>query len=76
MTLTAKQLDERIELNALIAARLVRYGYTKKELAIKLSMSPASLYNKLNNPDRFTRKELRKLFEVFNFTQQEKLNIV
>jgi len=72
----AEQVDRVKELKASIAKNLVIYGYTKKDLAVMLSMSPSSLYNKLNDPDSFTIKEVRKLSEVFNFTPEEKLNMI
>ena len=75
--MAARKPDNRtIILQAIIAYKLKIYGYTKQELAVMLSMCPASLYNKLNKPDSFTVKELRKLFEIFSFTQEEKLNII
>jgi hypothetical protein len=75
--LAARKPDNRtVLLQALVAYKLKIYGYTKEELAVKLSMCPASLYNKLNKPDSFTVKELRTLFDTFSFTQEEKLNII
>ena len=43
-------------------------GYNKKELAVKLGMSTASLYNKLNDSDKFTFLEIRKLFSIMRLT--------
>ncbi len=63
-------------LKALVAKNLVLRGYNKKDLAILLSMSPASLYNKLSNPDSFTFGELRKLKEVLRFTDEELLMVI
>lgn len=76
--MAAKKPDKTIILKSIIAAKLVIYGYTKEELAVLLSMSPATFYRKLSNPDTFRVKELRKLFEACNFTKEEKeqLNII
>jgi hypothetical protein len=74
--LAVKQPDKRTVLNALIAKYLVVHGYTKPNLAVLLSMSTASLYNKLNNPNMFTLKELRRLFEVLKFSQDEILDVI
>ena len=50
------------------AADGVGSGYNKKELAVKLGMSTASLYNKLNDSDKFTFLEIRNLFSIMRFT--------
>lgn len=50
------------------AADSVGSGYNKKELAVKLGMSTASLYNKLNDSDKFTFLEIRKLFSIMRLT--------
>lgn len=55
--------EKNKELKSLIAYYLTKSGYSKKELAIKLGISVASLYNKLKNPDSFTFGEIRLLFE-------------
>ena len=55
--------EKNKELKSLIAYYLTKSGYSKKELAIKLGISAASLYNKLKNPDSFTFGEIRLLFE-------------
>ncbi len=55
--------EKNKELKSLIAYYLTKSGYSKKELAIKLGISTASLYNKLKNPDSFTFGEIRLLFE-------------
>lgn len=55
--------EKNKELKSLIAYYLTKSGYSKKELAIKLGISTASLYNKLKNPDSFIFGEIRLLFE-------------
>ena len=52
------------ELQVLVSGYLIRSGYNKKELAVKLGMSTASLYNKLNDSDKFTFSEIRNLFNI------------
>ena len=74
--MATKQPDKRTNLNASVAKYLVLYGYSKPELAVMLSMSTASLYNKLNNPDKFTLREIRRLFDVLKFKQEEKLDVI
>lgn len=75
--MNTKQLKQKqIELKSLIAKNLVICGYSKKELAIKLCMSTSSLYSKINDPNKFTLKELRGLFEVLRFTQEDKLAVI
>ena len=56
------------ELQVLVSGYLIRSGYNKKELAVKLGMSTASLYNKLNDSDKFTFLEIRKLFCIMRLT--------
>ena len=56
------------ELQVLVSGYLIRSGYNKKELAVKLGMSTASLYNKLNDSDKFTFLEIRKLFYIMRLT--------
>lgn len=56
------------ELLVLVSGYLIRSGYNKKELAVKLGMSTASLYNKLNDSDKFTFSEIRNLFNIMRLT--------
>lgn len=56
------------KLQVLVSGYLIRSGYNKKELAVKLGMSTASLYNKLNDSDKFTFLEIRKLFNIMRLT--------
>ena len=64
------------ELRALIAYYLERSGYSKKELALKLGICPASLYNKLKNPEGFTLLELRELFKLMELGERQILQVV
>ena len=46
------------------------------ELSKLVTTSPATMSYKLRNPDRFTRRELQRLFEVLNFSDKEKLEVM
>jgi len=59
------------ELRVLVSGYLIRSGYNKKELAVKLGMSTASLYNKLNDSDKFTFLEIRNLFNIMRLTPNQ-----
>ena len=56
------------ELQVLVSGYLIRREKKKKELAVKLGMSTASLYNKLNDSDKFTFSEIRNLFNIMRLT--------
>lgn len=45
---------------------------TYEELAGKMGFCPATMYAKRNNPDKFTRGELWRLFRVLGFSREEK----
>ena len=64
----AERERKNMELQVLVSGYLIRSGYNKKELAVKLGMSTASLYNKLNDSDKFTFLEIRKLFSIMRLT--------
>jgi hypothetical protein len=70
------KIDKKTALQAIVAKNLIECGFDKSDLALKLFMSKASIYNKLNNPDSFTLKELRLLFKVLKFTQDEILRVI
>ena len=55
---------------------LTKSGYTKKELALKLGICPASLYNKLKKPETFTIFEFRKLIDLMQLEENEILMVV
>ena len=59
-----------------IAIKMIEWNYTKKQLAALLHMSLASLYNRLNDPDTFTYKELQALFHYLKFTQEEQAQAI
>ena len=63
------------EIRALIAGYLIRSGYTKEDLAIKLGISLASLYNKMKDIDKFTFKEITTLFSLLKLDDETKLTL-
>ena len=64
------------ELRGLVSYYLAKYNYTKPELALKIGISPATLYRKLDNPKSFTFGEFLKLLEILNLTPEQKLKVV
>ena len=64
------------EIRALIAGYLIRSGYTKEDLAIKLGISLASLYNKMKDIDKFTFKEITTLFSLLKLDDETKLKLM
>ena len=56
-----------------VAKYLVITGTKKEELAIKLRMNEKTLRRKLNDPDKFTRGELVRLFKAIKLTDDERL---
>lgn len=64
------------EIRALIAGYLIRSGYTKEDLAIKLGISLASLYNKMKDIDKFTFKEITILFSLLKLDDETKLKLM
>ncbi len=58
---------------ALVAKNMTLCGYNhNNELAPRMYMHERTFNYKLVNPDKFTRKELRRLFSLLKFTEQEK----
>lgn len=68
--------DKTKELKALIAGYLIRSGYTKEDLALKLGISLASLYNKMKDIDKFTFKEITILFSLLKLDDETKLKLM
>lgn len=73
--MAAKKLSKTVIFKSIVEKNLVLENYSKKELAVMLSMCEASLYNKLRQRT-FTMKELEKLFSILNFTSEEKLMVI
>ena len=64
-------IDKTTAFQSLVAKNLKECRLRKEDLPTKLFMSRASLYNKLREPELFTLGELRLLFKVLKFTQEE-----
>ena len=75
-----KEKKRKEELTKIIKIEIERYviwtGYTKAELATKLGMSQASLYNKVNDVDKFTYKDIRRLCNVLDLSAETKLALI
>ncbi len=56
----------------LISKYMTIGGYEVQELADKLRIHRVTLHRKLEEPDRFTREELRQLFQILKFSPEEK----
>ena len=51
-------------------------GYSKEQLATKLDISLASLYNKMKDIDKFTFREITILFAVLKLDDETKLKLM
>lgn len=75
-----KEKKRKEELTKIIKIEIERYviwtGHTKAELATKLGMSQASLYNKVNNVDKFTYKDIRRLCNILDLSAETKLALI
>ena len=75
-----KEKKRKEELTKIIKIEIERYviwtGHTKAELATKLGMSQASLYNKVNDVDKFTYKDSRRLCNVLDLSAETKLALI
>lgn len=59
-----------------IAIKMIEWNYDKKQIAAMLHMSPATYYNRLNNPDSFTYRELQALFYYLKFSPEEREQVL
>lgn len=64
-------LRKMTECGARLASLLASKGMTKKELAEKLDISAASLYNKMYGLQAFTQEEIMKIKVIFNLSPEE-----
>lgn len=72
---TEEQTKDLI-LRSLVDKNMVLRGIrTKPELAKRIGRSHTALYDKLANPEKFTVLELRRLFKVLHFTEEERRSI-
>lgn len=71
---------ERSEATALICAEIDYYlaakNYRVKDLALKMLISPASLYNKMNNIENFTYPEFCRLCSILQLDDSTKLKLL
>ena len=58
-------------LKTLVNYYLLDVGSNKDDLAFKLDISRSSLYDKLNNPDKFTFGEFKLLAKVIHLTPEQ-----
>jgi len=68
--------DKQLLLKAEISSYLIYSGYNKEELALKLGISRASFYNKVNDLDRFTFREISELFQILKMDDEKKLKLL
>lgn len=68
--------DKQLLLKAEISSYLIYSGYNKEDLALKLGMSRASFYNKVNDLDRFTFREISELFQILKMDDEKKLRLL
>ena len=79
--MNAKELKKEKEkktkiINAEIEYFFVWKGYTKEQLAVKMGMSLASLYNKIKDIDKFTYPEFRRLCSILGLSDEKKLALI
>lgn len=70
--------DEKTDklFKGIVAKNMVLCGYhTNKDLAPKMYMHINTLNYKMNDPDRFDRKELKRLFRLLKFSEEEKAQV-
>ena len=61
----------------LIKLKMELEGYPRQQdLAERLNINRSTLSYKINNPDAFTRRELRRLFQVLKFTPEDKARVI
>jgi hypothetical protein len=60
----------------IIEKKLIDYNYNKCELAILVGISHTAMYDKLAHPDKFVMREIKSLFKILKFTDQEKLDFL
>jgi len=56
---------------AKISEKSTYYGIDRERLQTALRISERTLYNRKNNPEKFTFNELLKLGRVLHFTEKE-----
>jgi hypothetical protein len=62
---------------AYAAKNMALCGYDhNKDLAPRMHMHQRTFNYKMRDPDKFTRKELRTLFQILKFSDEEKAGIM
>lgn len=51
-------------------------GYSKTEFAKVLGVSLSTLYNRMQNPETFSIKEVRRLAKLFSLTEKELIAMI
>lgn len=54
-----------------IAKQMTFLGISKEQLTAHMKMSRTTLWSKLNDPDSFRVRELRLLYDVLKFSEEE-----
>ncbi len=71
---------KKAELTRRIRAEIMYFleykGYTKEQFALKMGMSLASLYNKMNDADKFTYPEIRRLCDILDLSSEKRLALI
>ena len=63
-------------LTALMSKYLSLSDMDKRALAVRMHMSRSTLYNRLSDPGSIQLDELRRMFQVLGFTDDEKLQVI
>lgn len=64
--------EQTRKMQGVIAKCLKETGIEKRHLATKLHLSLTSLYARLNEPERFTVGELKKMAAILKFSDTDK----
>ncbi|WP_206460393.1 helix-turn-helix domain-containing protein [Anaerovorax sp. IOR16] len=65
------------QLRGKVAEKMSVLGYDNKaDVAERLGINPRTFYYKLADPDKFSRRELRRLFQILKFSDEEKSAVV
>lgn len=62
---------------ALLSKNMKICGYDRiEDVAERLQIHKVTLGYKVRDPDKFTRRELRRLFSILKFSQEEKSQVM
>jgi hypothetical protein len=61
---------------ATISYSLQMQKISKPELAKRMGLSDKAIYNKFNNPDLFTRREIVILARILHLTDEQRLELI